>query len=347
MAKVVLIGGGGFIGHNIALDLHNKGHDVQIVDSLEINNLKYVSNLPKENLNKRLDLHILKEREDLIREQGIPLLLKDARDEDFLLSLSIEKPDIIIHLAAIAHASRANKNPSLALSHSMRTLENTLVHCSNFIKTKLIFFSSSMVYGDFIYTPADEGHPVNPKSVYGGYKLAGENLVAAFAKTYGFNYAVVRPSALYGPRCISRRIVQIFIENALRGLPLVIQGDGEEELDFTYIKDLSEAILTLVETGQFNNNVYNITYGQGRTINELANLIKDYFPDVKLKYKVRDGSVPIRGELSNKNLLEILGYKPKFSLEDGLLSYINWYKKIPNELYSVHSYGAQIDQVNE
>jgi nucleoside-diphosphate-sugar epimerase len=80
-----------------------------------------------------------------------------------------------------------------------------------------------------------------------GFKAAGEKLVIAYQQVFGLPYTIIRPSALYGPRCISQRVIQIFIENALRGLKLRIDGDGGEKLDFTYIDDLVDGICRVIE----------------------------------------------------------------------------------------------------
>ena len=83
--------------------------------------------------------------------------------------------------------------------------------------------------------------------MYGNYKISGESITKAFNQVYKLPYTIVRPSALYGERCISRRVGQIFIENALNSVPIKIQGDGNEKLDFTYIKDLTKGIISILK----------------------------------------------------------------------------------------------------
>ena len=147
--KILFIGGAGFIGHNLAIQIKNQGGDVYILDSLEVNNLTSVignsNNLPFPELSHK----VLMERLDILREFKIPLIIQDARNYH-ALSHEITKigPEIVIHLAAVSHANRSNKDPHSTFDHSLRTLENALDSCKNRIK-HFIYFSSSMVYGNF------------------------------------------------------------------------------------------------------------------------------------------------------------------------------------------------------
>ena len=98
--------------------------------------------------------------------------------------------------------------------------------------------SSSMVYGNFDGKEVDEEMRCSPIGIYGALKFAAEKIIIAYNQVFDLNYTIIRPSALYGERCISRRVGQIFIENALFGKKFTINGLGKEKLDFTYIQDL-------------------------------------------------------------------------------------------------------------
>ena len=104
-----------------------------------------------------------------------------------------------------------------------------------------------MVYGNFNSQSVSEETPCKPIGIYGTLKLSGELLVRAYNQVFDLPYTIIRPSALYGERCVSRRIGQIFIENALCGKDITIQGDGNELLDFTYIQDLVYGIIRVIE----------------------------------------------------------------------------------------------------
>ena len=97
-------------------------------------------------------------------------------------------------------------------------------------------------------------------------------------------YTIIRPSALYGERCISRRVGQIFIENCLNKKVIKIEGDGKEKLDFTYIQDLVDGIINVINNKNSINNTFNITYGNAQPINNLVEILKEDFPDLKVKY---------------------------------------------------------------
>jgi nucleoside-diphosphate-sugar epimerase len=326
--KIALIGGAGFIGHNLALTLKQRGAEVAVVDGLNVNNFLWVYSNGTVAENRDLYLQILNQRMEMLRAAGIEVFIQDARDY-FKLSIILNKlkPEVIVHLAAIAHAKRSNKDPFSTFDHNLRTLENALDYSQNSVK-HFVFFSSSMVYGNFLTERVDEEHPLNPIGIYGALKLAGEKLVIAYQQVFGLPYTIIRPSALYGPRCISRRVIQIFIENALRGRKLRIDGDGSEKLDFTYIDDLVDGICRVIENPASHNQAFNLTNGSARSIQEMATIIKEYFPKVEMNYVERDGLMPFRGTMMVDKAARLLGYAPENPLEVGLKKYIEWYRTL-------------------
>jgi len=234
--KVLIIGGGGFIGHNLAMHLKSLGAEVSVIDGLEVNNLTSVlgnsDNLPY----PHLSYTVLTERLDLMRKADIPLFVQDARDYHALSHLFNKiQPQVIFHLAAVSHANRSNKDPYSTFDHSLRTLENALDNCKDRPGVEhFVYLSSSMVYGHFKNDQVDETTVCEPLGIYGALKYSGEKMVIAYNQVFGLPYTIIRPSALYGERCISRRVGQIFIENALFGNEITINGDGSDGLDFTY-----------------------------------------------------------------------------------------------------------------
>jgi len=204
--KIAIIGGAGFIGHNLALALARHGADVEIIDGLQVNNLLSLASGEGDLQNRDLYLKIINQRLDLLRQEGIPVLVQDARDYHVLgRMLARIKPDVIVHLAAVAHAGRSNKDPYSTFDHSLRTLENALDYARDNVE-HFIYFSSSMVYGNFMAEKVDEEQPLNPVGIYGALKLAGEKIVIAYQQVFNLPYTIIRPSALYGPRCVSRRV---------------------------------------------------------------------------------------------------------------------------------------------
>lgn len=328
--KIALIGGAGFIGHNLALTLARLGAEVHVVDSLQVNNLGAFSN-SHDDQNKSLYLHLINERLRLLTEAAIPLHVVDARDYQVLSRcLSDMKPDTIVQLAAIAHANRANKDPYSTFDHSFRTLENAL-DCARGLDRHFIYFSSSMVYGNFDGEAVTEDRRCEPLGIYGALKYGGEKLVIAYHQVFGLTYTIVRPSALYGERCVSRRVGQAFIENAVRGLPLSVNGDGGDALDFTYIEDLIQGLVLCIAKEEARNQTFNLTFGGARTLKQMIAIVQDQFPDVVVNYQPRDKLMPERGTLSIQKAKSLLGYDPQFPLEKGFVRYIEWYKKLAEE----------------
>ena len=334
--RILLIGGAGFIGHNFALKLKELGAEVSVVDSLQVNNMLSFSSTEKEVPNRDLYLYVLIQRQELLRKMGIPLIIQDARDYHALTSVfNRVSPHTVIHFAAVAHANKSNKDPYSTFDHSLRTLENALDCCrSNSSKTEhFIYFSSSMVYGNFEEESVTEETICNPLGIYGALKFAGEKLVIAYNQVFDLPYTIIRPSALYGERCVSRRVGQIFIENALKGTPITVSGDGSDRLDFTCIHDMTNGLVNVLENENSKNEIFNLTFGDSRSLHQMAEIVKEYFPNVEIKYIPKDKLTPDRGTLSVEKARKLIGYKPEWPLEKGLPKYIEWYKTLPKDFF--------------
>ena len=329
--RILLIGGAGFIGHNLALKLKSLGAEVCILDSLQVNNfLSYIS-FAEGNVNRDLNLTILNQRIQLLREAKVPLHIQDCRDYHAIQRYMQQiKPQVVIHLAAVAHANKSNRDPYSTFDHSFRTLENALDSAREWSE-HFIYFSSSMIYGNFLKGEVDEETPCEPIGIYGALKFGGEKLVIAYNQVFDLPYTIIRPSALYGERCVSRRVGQLFIENAIKGTEITVSGDGSDRLDFTYIDDLVSGIVKVFENKNSHNQIFNLTYGSARSLADLAEILKDNFPDVSIRNVPRDKLMPSRGTLSVEKARQLINYDPKWSLEKGFAKYISWYKKLEKE----------------
>lgn len=323
--KILIIGGAGFIGHNLALHLKSLEAEVSVIDGLEVNNLTSVlgntDNLPY----PQLSYTVLTERLALLRKAQIPLYVQDARDYHALSHLITKiAPQVIFHLAAVSHANRSNKDPYSTFDHSLRTLENALDSSKSRIE-HFVYFSSSMVYGHFKDGAVDETTNCEPLGIYGALKFSGEKMVIAYNQVFGLPYTIIRPSALYGERCISRRVGQIFIENALFKNDITINGDGSDGLDFTYIQDLVNGLTKVVSNSNSKNEIFNLTFGSARTLADMIEILKKYFPDINVKSIAKDALMPDRGTLSVEKARSLIGFNPEWSLDEGYPKYIEWY----------------------
>ncbi|MFC1590336.1 NAD-dependent epimerase/dehydratase family protein [Candidatus Omnitrophota bacterium] len=327
--RIALIGGAGFIGHNLALELAERGAEVLVVDSLFVNNLMSFAPIKKQFEHQDLYYHIIHQRLKLLRNAHISVEPIDARKYHKLShALDVFNPSIMVHLAAVAHANLSNKDPHSTFDHSFRTLENSLDYSRGSRIEHFIFFSSSMIYGNFPSETVTEETPCEPIGIYGALKFGSEKMVIAYHNVFDLPYTIIRPSALYGERCVSRRVGQIFIENAFEGKEISISGDGSNRLDFTYIEDLTRGIVNVIEHEGSKKQIFNLTYGKSHSIAEMADIIKEHFPKAAIKYTPKDKLTPTRGTLSVDKARSMIGYDPQYPLRKGFVKYINWYKDL-------------------
>ena len=170
--RIALIGGAGFIGHHLALALKQLGAEVSIIDGLQVNNLVAIAANENNIPNQDMYLQLINQRLDLLRHAGIRLYVQDARDYNSMTRIMDKlKPQTVVQLAAIAHANRANKDPFSTFDHNLRTLENAL-DCAKGLAEHFIYFSSSMVYGNFETGTVDEDTVCHPLGIYGALKYS-------------------------------------------------------------------------------------------------------------------------------------------------------------------------------
>jgi len=323
--KIVIFGGAGFIGHNLALKLaKNKKNKLLIIDDLSVNNINAKQHRSKVNIS--LQNQILNNRLKLLKDNNIKLIKKNINNDKKNIEKIVLKfkPNYIYHLAAVSHATISNIDPIYTYKNSVNTIMNTL-ELSRKINSHIIYLSSSMVYGNFDGKKVTENTLCKPLGIYGNLKLTCENIIKSYNQVFDLKYTIIRPSALYGERCISRRVGQIFIENALMDKPIYISGDGEDTLDFTYIDDFTNGLVKILNNKRAVNQIFNLTYGSARKINDLLKILKVKFSKLKINYTKRDKLTPIRGTLNNNKIKKLIGHKSIFSIDKGYKKYLNWY----------------------
>ena len=259
-----------------------------------------------------------------MKKNKIKLIKKDARNKKIISSITKSiKPNFLIHLAAVSHDNRSNQNPKEAFENSFRTLFNSLEAVKNNKKIHFIYLSSSMVYGTFKKKIVSEKDSCNPIGIYASLKYSAERLVRSYSNVFSNNYTIVRPSALYGERCISNRVIQIFLEKGFQGSEIVIKGNGNEKLDFTYIKDFCHGIFQIIKNKNKSiNKTFNLTFGKSRSINTLKKLLLEKFKNQKFNYQPWDKLVAKRGTLSVNLAKKNINYRPNYNLEKGFKNII-------------------------
>lgn len=320
MSKVMITGGAGFIGSYVSRQLLSQGHEVIVYDAF----VHYISPM-KSILKDYIELRFSGIEDQIDFRRG------DTRDKAHLRRVILDtKPDYILHLAALPIADLSNRHSEEALTSILEGAVNVLevLRDVDFVK-RFVYISSSMIYGDFEEIPAPEDHPKRPKDIYGGTKYAGEVLTETYSRRYGIPYSIIRPSAVYGPYDVNRRVSQIFVENALLGKPIKLFGGGYQALDFTFVEDTAEGIIKVMFNESGNGEAFNITYGRGYTLREFAEILQGHFPALEIQIvEEEDVFRPKRGALSIQKAKKLVGYEPKVSLEDGLQRYLDVYRKL-------------------
>jgi UDP-glucose 4-epimerase len=313
--KILITGGLGFIGYHIAKEL--LGHNIEVI--LYDANLNYSTPLESPYaayLSYRLN--DLKNKTCII--QG------DIRNRGcFSRAIKETTPDLVIHLASIPTHKASDQFAEEAIQINLNGTVNILECLKRADSVKrFVFASSSFIYGDFDYEPADENHPAHPIDIYGGTKLLGEILTTTFSKKFGMEYTIIRPEAVYGPTDANHRVTQILINAALAGKPLTLYDGGQEKIDFTYVKDTAHGFVLAALSDNAKNETFNITRGEGKTVKELAEAINKKIPGTTIQIKPSNERRPKRGTLNNAKAKMVLGYEPQYNIEKGINEYIDF-----------------------
>lgn len=308
--KILITGGLGFIGHKVT-KLLQVDHQVTVYDSLT-------------------DYGILERREldwlFLEREKGITgeIFTEDIRDRAKLSRVwSCTKPEVVIHLASFPRAKVVNSDPVMGSDVMMTALMSMLTLCKEHGTKRFVYVSSSMVYGDFS-SGVTEYATCNPQGSYAIFKYAGELLVKDYCKKNGIEYTIIRPSAVYGPYDVEDRVVSKFLINAIRGLPIKVNGSSEV-LDFTYVDDIAQGLFLAATSENAANETFNITRGEGHTLLDAAKLaINITVSTSEIIVGDKDALFPSRGSLSIEKAKLLLGYKPRTDIAKGFVQYTEW-----------------------
>ena len=229
-----------------------------------------------------------------------------------------EGVDFVFHLAAISNVDFAIKNPVKTYDVNVRGTLNILEEVRKTSVEKLIYISSSHVYGVPQYIPIDEKHPIAPREPYSASKAAAENIINAYSSTYYVNTAIVRPFNIYGPGQDESFLIPSLIKQASKSNVIEV-GNLEPTRDFTYITDVIGGFLKIAESGL---GVYNIGSGIEIKVGDiLRKIVEIVNPDIETRSvaaRQRSGGVEISKMCADVSKLKGIGWSPKVGLEEGL-----------------------------
>lgn len=301
--KILVTGGAGFIGSNLVKVLVERGDDVTVIDDFSVG---------------RMD-HLKDCYDDIAIVEG------SVCDLDLMRKL-MSKTDTVFHLA-VKCLMTCNENPVMA--HDVN-VGGTFNVCLAAYEThaKIIYISSSEIYGTSMFVPMTEYHPTTPQSIYGLSKLMGEKYVKHFNKYYGVPAVIIRPFNAYGPNHRNDQysaVITAFIRRMDNGEYPIIEWTGEQSRDFTYVTDLAEGIALLSKLD--HGEIVNIGSGKATSIKELATtLLKIYGMENKFIFAESRPNDVFKLE-ADIRFAKSYGYEPKVSLEEGLRKYLAWWRK--------------------
>jgi nucleoside-diphosphate-sugar epimerase len=314
--KILVTGGLGLIGHNVVQRLEALEHEVIITDTRTNYGI-----IPQEELD-----YLMAERLKKISGKNIYHVdITDADNFDWLVAK--HKPEVIIHMASFPRQKVVNANPAWGSRVMMEGLINVCESAKKHGVERVVYISSSMVYGDF-EDQVEEDYDCKPIGQYGIMKLTGEDIVKDYHRRGAFDYAIIRPSAVYGPLDVEDRVVAKFMLTAMRGGILNVNGAGET-LDFTYVDDAADGI-TSAATCKASNMTYNITKSHSVSLLQGAEMIVNIVGQGTIECRDRDADFPSRGALNIDRARSVLRYNPKIDVEEGFQKYYEW---LSNSVY--------------
>jgi len=310
--KILVLGGYGFIGSHTCEVLRKQGHKVAVVDCYHqyytfpdweyepiVNQRKKLAGPTKEYIGKIENLQFM--------EQVF---------EDF-------KPDRVIHVATYPNAKMVARNVLDATNNMVTATAYILDLCVKYNVQKIVFASSSMVYGDFNNNVPDETIEPKPNTLYGSYKRQGELMCKIWNREKGLNYVILRPSALYGTTDTITRVISQLTKHTLTTGKMTVQGP-DNKLDFSNVFDVSQ-YFALAATSEIYNETFNVTRGNGRKIIEAAELIKSTLGTGEINIVPHDDFYPNRDTLNSDKAKDMLNFKPTIDIETGIPQYIKWF----------------------
>ena len=316
MSGILVTGGGGFIGSNLVRSFVEKGHEVRVLDDWSTGNPENLAGL----------------------EGTVEILAGDIRDEDLIMR-AVSGVELVYHLAARPSVARSVADPHTSHSVNATGSLSVLVAARDAGVRRVVYASSSSIYGDTPVLPKDEEMPVNPLSPYAASKLAGESYCRAFTNSFGLETVSLRFFNVFGPRQDPESqyaaVIPRFITRMLTGERPEIFGDGTQSRDFTFISNVVDACVLAGASGaESTGETYNIGCDDRITLLDVVALLNELLNQnlEPLFGPRREGDV-MHSQAAVTKAERLLGYRPYTTFREGLARTVQWFeRRSPNEL---------------
>lgn len=314
--KILITGGAGFIGTNLCGKLC-RNNEILIYDNLKRNSIIYTN---------------------LLQNKNIYLIVKDILDGPSLKSAVEDfEPDIVIHCAAVAGVESVVTNPVETVEVNILGTLNILEALKDYTNRieRFIDFSSSEVFGPEAYKCGEYSSAVIPppkdnRWSYAVSKLTGEHLTFLYEKMYGLKTVLIRPFNVYGPGQVGESAMHSFIVNAINGKDIIVNGSGSQIRSWCYIDDFTDGVILCIEKKEAAGHIFNLGCEEGIiTINELAERVKAITDSSSRILHRQNDSQDVQLRIPDTaSDYEILGFRTKTKLADGIQKTAEWYKQV-------------------
>ena len=300
-SNVLVTGGAGFIGSHLVDKLISRGYSVVVLDNFHSGKIESFR--------------------EILGRASFEVIEGDIRDRKAVRE-AMDGVDAVVHLAALIDVEESVNNPLETRDVNVNGTLNVLNEAVRSGVRKLLFASSTAVYGEGNPLPLEEEHSLNPISPYAASKVSAEYYCKAFNNCYGLSTVVLRFFNVYGPgqkHSSYSGVITKFLQNALRDEPLVVYGDGKQTRDFIHIDDVVDATVLALEKANSKGETFNVCTGKPTSVNGLVEIVKEIIEkDLKVSY-----DKPRKGDIKNNygdpsKAEKILGFKAETSLREGL-----------------------------
>lgn len=315
--KILVTGADGFIGSHLVEHLLEKGYQVKaFIFYNSFNSYGWLDTLPKETLNQ------------------IEIFSGDIRDPNGV-RVAMEGIDTVFHLAALISIPYSYHSPDNYVDTNIKGTLNIL-QAARLLKTKRVLVTStSEVYGTAQYVPIDEKHPFQGQSPYSATKIGADRIAESFYRSFDLPVTIVRPFNTYGPRQSARAVIPTIITQLLNGEKNIQLGNLEPTRDLVFVKDTAKGFSAIAESEKTIGEEINIATQTEISVGELANkLIKLINPEAKIAQQ-SERLRPEKSEVerlfgSNEKIQRLTGWKPSYTMDEGLAETIRWFSNKDN-----------------